>query len=85
MRTDLLCVRSCFAVAVAMVLASCAPAATTSRPVTAVPTTAATTAPIAATTAVPTTEPAEKPQYGGTLNLVMIADITSWDQGLTFC
>jgi hypothetical protein len=33
-----------------------------------------------------TTKPAaEVPKYGGTLNLVLIADISDWSQGLTFC
>ena len=68
-------------IALTTVLAACAPAATTTetKPITTVPTTSATT------TAPATTKPVEKPQYGGTLNLVMIADISSWDQGLTGC
>jgi hypothetical protein len=67
-------------------LAACGPGAitttstkaTTTSPKTTVQTTAA-PAPVA------TTKPVEKPIYGGTLNLVMISDITSWDYGLTFC
>jgi len=68
-------------VVLTMVLAACAPVATTTTPGPA--TTAPTTA--APTTAAPTTKPVEKPQYGGTLNLVLIADISDWSQGLTFC
>jgi hypothetical protein len=68
-------------------LAGCGPGATTTTstqatttsPKTTVQTTGAPTSPQA------TTKPAEKPIYGGTLNLVMISDITSWDYGLTFC
>ncbi len=65
-----------------LLLAACAPSATTSapQPATTGPTSAApTSAPVT------TTPAAEKPLYGGTLNLVMTLDISSWDQGLTGC
>ena len=68
-------------VLLSMILTACAPAATstTAGPTTAAPTTEKpTTAPV-------TSKPVEKPQYGGTLNLVLITDIASWDYGLTFC
>ncbi len=66
------------ALVLVMLLAGCASAGQTTAPT-------ATTTSAAPTTAQVTTKAVEKPQYGGTLNLVMIADISAWDQGLTFC
>ncbi len=63
-----------------VLLAGCASAGQTTAP-----TGGATTTSGVTTTAQVTTKAVEKPQYGGTLRLVMIADISSWDQGLTFC
>ncbi len=65
-----------------LLLAACAPSSTTTapQPATTGPTAASTT-----TAPLTTAKPAEKPQYGGTLNLVMLLDISSWDQGLTGC
>lgn len=65
--------------AVALGLAGCSPTATNTTTTTATAGTSARTTAPAATASVSPTPSTEKPQYGGTINTVLTADITNWD------